>query len=100
VTILHDRSERLDHPNVRAQSFQGVQQGGHQRDHQEDVEQFLGGREARIEYAAKCSHRTVCPSQRHQKGSGDRRHDDVGAQNHRQHDHRNASQIDPMRRAD
>ena len=80
--------------------FKRVQQGGHQRDHQEDIEQLLGGREARIEYAAERGHRTVRPGQRHQKGRSNRRHDDVGAQNHRQHDDRNAGQIDPVRGAD
>ena len=98
VTIRHHRPERLHHQHVGAQRLQRVQQRCDQGDHEEDVEQLLGGDKACVEDASKRAYRTVCPDQRNGEGGDDRRHHHVGAQDHCQHDGHHACEIDPVGR--
>jgi hypothetical protein len=96
MSIAHDRAKWLDHPNVGSELFQGIEERGHQRNHQEDAEQLLRGYQAHIEDAAQRIDRTAGPGQNHQERADDRRDDDIGSHDHRQHNDRHAGEIDPV----
>ncbi len=100
MAVRHHGTERLHHADIGPECAQGIQQRRHQRDHKEDVEQLFGGHEAGAEDAAESRNGIAVPCERDEEGGDDRRHHDVEAQDHGEHDRRDAEQIGPMCQAD
>ncbi|KAG1172079.1 hypothetical protein G6F35_016985 [Rhizopus arrhizus] len=92
----HDTPERLHHAHVRLQGLQGVEQGSHEGDDQEDVEQLFGCHEAGRKDADQRADRVARDGQHHEESADYRWHHHVGPQDHRQDDGGHAEQVHPV----